>query len=92
MSKDEAIKTVQQYMNELSALSMMMALAGMEFSRHGAAVEKALGVPEQALAKALNDAIWTTAFSNYLAVLQNAIDGKLVVATAEDWAEVIDAE
>lgn len=92
MTKTEAIDTIKSHQRELAMLSMLMSLSGMEFGRQGEEIEKGLGLPVETLAKALNDAMWTTAMSDYLSVLQNAIDGKLVSEVDDEWASVVNAD
>jgi hypothetical protein len=88
MTREDAINQVKDYRDVLLGLTGLMAIAGIDFCRSGSEIEKALGVPEGTLAKALNDAVWITVVSNYITVLENAAKGQLT-PVVEEWEELL---
>lgn len=87
MTRDEALEIIAAYKQVVLANSLEISLASLAFGLAGPDIEKALGL-EGVLYKQLPAKEMTQVFSNYLTVLQNAIDGKLVVVE-DEWKEII---
>ncbi len=87
MTKDEAIEAIREYQKMVTLTAVALSMASISFGLHGPEIEEALEVD---LFKQLDAKELTQAFSNYLTVLQNAIDGKLAPAVEQEWGDILE--
>lgn len=91
MTHDEAVKELNSYKNSVQGLFIFVALETVKFTRVGAEIEDALGIPSGLLALTLADLKITDMFSAYLSALENAAKGQLV-PVEDEWADTIGGE
>jgi 3-deoxy-D-manno-octulosonic acid (KDO) 8-phosphate synthase len=88
MTKEEATKFIQEYLNVFMTGDLLITIASLEFGTKLSEVSKVLDIPQLPSVLAEKTQPLVDALSAYRAVLQNALKGQLA-PVAEEWEEII---